>query len=335
MKVSFILDEISLESDTCSILEQLMGLYPDHHIFGICHRQGQVSARIEWGKIQSSFLSHWKKNTEQLDFMAIKALDSLSHQKELLNSDLIIVLSSGISHLIDLPSEVRKIYYFLRPAIKSTSIFNRLFSSFVENKIETWKPGSNSYLVFSSEDLKNKMGLQGKVIPNFYQKSCVHQKVSNVDNIIVYSQLSPFKVSEIQHLMTDKTVLYFEGWEVPLSLSKLNLKKVYSKKNLQEFLKTQFDGERIKMWDFSNAWNPLWGFKALMDEMEFYCLNNSLNLNLFSEYAHYFDLRKLENEFKIANKSIDLAKARRHSMKNNPRLFKSRFKHFTMQHHLN
>jgi hypothetical protein len=336
-KALFILDELSELGECVPALEQLVGLYPDHHIFAIKHDQGRVTPRLEWSRIYSTFLKQFSGRLSRYAFLVPGALKGLGQQVPLDDYDLFIVLSAGMAHWVPLPEEKEKIYYFLQSRPKSGSAWwKKPFEQYLEVKERGWKPPNHSKIFYSSDFLAKEKSLRGEKLPHFYAPLSCQFDVSNQKRdqvLVVYRDLSS-EVTEFCEKTLEAGLRVF-AFNPEQPSHSIHLEKghifVFGEQDHHKVQKELMKDVRLLV-DFGEFENPQWVYAALMHEVQVWLLDSVLNRELFPKGTDFF---RQAHQIDLARNTDDSVKAenRKVALKNNARLFKNRFKFAMMQKH--
>ncbi|RLA65545.1 MAG: hypothetical protein DRQ88_01950 [Epsilonproteobacteria bacterium] len=169
MKIALTIDHLIAREHSTAIFEEIMGLYKDAEIWTIVHNEGAVLGPIEMRKIHSSFLSHKvkdKKKFKKLSFLVPSAANKLFIP---CSFDLIINISTGLSHGIKKCKETKQITYLYDfNLLKDETITGKIFKGYLKkwslNKIK-----QSDLLLTSSKFLNQSLGLNGKVVYPFFK----------------------------------------------------------------------------------------------------------------------------------------------------------------------
>jgi len=169
MKIALTLDHLIAREHSTAIFEEIMGLYKDAEIWTIVHNQGGVLGPVEMRKIHSSFLSH--KVKDKSSFKKLSFLGPSAAKKLFIpcSFDLIINISTGLSHGIKKCKETKQVTYLydFMPG-DNISFIGKIFKSYLRKwSLENIK--QSDLLLTSSNTLNKSLGLNGKVIYPFFK----------------------------------------------------------------------------------------------------------------------------------------------------------------------
>ena len=169
MKMALTLDHLIARVHATAIFEEIMGLYKDAEIWTIVHNRGGVLGPVEMRKIHSSFLSH--KVKDKSSFKKLSFLGPSAAKKLFIpcSYDLIINISTGLSHGIKKCKETKQVTYLydFLPSDNS-SFIGKIFKSYLRKwSLENIK--QSDLLLTSSHTLNKSLGLNGKVLYPFFK----------------------------------------------------------------------------------------------------------------------------------------------------------------------
>ncbi|TDJ06177.1 MAG: hypothetical protein E2O68_05440 [Deltaproteobacteria bacterium] len=169
MKIALTIDHLIAREHSTAIFEEIMGLYKDAEIWTIVHKQGGVLGPIEMRKIHSSFLSHKVKNIntfKKLSFLGPSAAKKLFIP---CSYDLIINISTGLSHGIKKCKETKQVTYLYDFSPSDSGTFmQKIFKGHLKKwSLEHIK--QSDFLLTSSKYLNKSLGLNGKVLYPFFK----------------------------------------------------------------------------------------------------------------------------------------------------------------------
>lgn len=170
VKVAIVCDQLVHFDLSISILEQWLEFFPDAKLFALAHRPGQTSKRVEERHIYSSFLSNLvsdQKALSKYSFLFPTAAKSIELPED---TELVLTLSSGFSHLVKIPLGAKHLCYFLG----------------------------------ESEGVANLSGL-GKIFHPFLKKAST-RALSEVDTLMLTSDVEKEKIEKLIHFTRTKVL---------------------------------------------------------------------------------------------------------------------------------
>lgn len=169
MKIALTIDHLIAREHSTALFEEIMGLYKDAEIWTIVHNEGGVLGPVEMRKIHSSFLSHKvkdKSSFKKLSFLGPSAAGKLFIP---CSYDLIINISTGLSHGIKKCKETKQVTYLYDFIPTDSKTFTeKIFKGYLK-KWSLDKLKQSDLLLTSSKNLNKSLGLNGKVIYPFFK----------------------------------------------------------------------------------------------------------------------------------------------------------------------
>jgi len=168
MKVAFAIDFLLERNQEVFLLELLLAGFPDAEIYTLAHAKGKILGRIENHKIISSPLSRFVQTYDHLKQSSWMIPSAIKQLKITSDVDKLIVLSSGWAHAFESNSSTERFVWLSHFSDKTAlSGWKKVFKYHHQNlQLQSLKHEKN--LAFSSQALKNDLGLEGRVIyPGF------------------------------------------------------------------------------------------------------------------------------------------------------------------------
>lgn len=160
MKVVISCDELVEKSHVTEMVELFGELFPHSELYTLAHKIGAIPGKLEMRKIHSSFLSHKVKKSDDLLNYAFSIPTAAKNLFIPCSVDLIINISSGMSHGIRKCDKTKQITYFYGDNFlknQKKGFFKKIFSSFTRNWALTQLEKADK-VYFSTERLEKEYG---------------------------------------------------------------------------------------------------------------------------------------------------------------------------------
>ncbi len=229
-KVVIATDFLIERDDATLYLDLLVTMYPKATLMTLSFQEGKILGEIEMRKIQASFLSHKIKRKDDIGKYFYLIPSAMKSMKVPEDTDLLITISHGFIHGLDVPLSTKHLCYFYQDFKPKLSFVNKLFYPYVR-KFQT-----NSYKTLPHLYSTSKLTTNEVIQPCF--------KTQDFPLIMNPEYAHDYYVVEGDN--TDATTLK----TILTALKRLKvLVKVTGDNPLLNKLKTEFhDGAYIEFW---------------------------------------------------------------------------------------
>ncbi|MFZ4714146.1 MAG: glycosyltransferase [Bacteriovoracaceae bacterium] len=132
-KVVIATDFLFERNDSTLYLDLLVSMYPDASLMTLSFQEGKILGEIEHRKIQASFLSHKIKEKKDIGKYLYLIPNAVKSMKVPADTDLLITLSAGYIHGLDVPLTTKHLCYFYEESKPELTLLNKLFYPFVKS----------------------------------------------------------------------------------------------------------------------------------------------------------------------------------------------------------
>ena len=335
MKVAFAIDFLLERNQEVFLLELLLAGFPDAEIYTLAHAKGKILGRIENHRIISSPLSRFVQSYEHLGKASWLIPSSVKELKISPEIDKLIVISSGWAHTIETSPKTERFVWLshFSEATKLTG-WKKIFKLYHQGQQLNSLKGEK-HLAFSSEVLKNDLGLEGRVIYPGYKTEDFHLVSDDIHTGIYTHHLVHLKGSnqiKVRELVSSalkmKIPLKFVGPDESYSDLKVH-------KEL-EFIGDHCDATTAAMthdaravWCLSEGSFPVQALGALACGRPAVVMDTPVNRELLPQEAVWVLEKDINGILAEADKNYltsDKKVLRRMALKYNERLFKNQFR---------
>lgn len=271
MKVAITCDQIIKRTHAHEIVELLLGQYPEAEIFTLAHIPSKVLGPIETRPIHSSFLSNLVKSPEDLNKYSFLIPSACEKLKISCSFDLVIDVSSGLSHAISACEKSLRKTFLYNWTIPHKGIMAKMFKTSNKN-FSLKKLKEKKYVALSSLALKEELKFEAASIVRPYFNSAEFPFVSErreflpgkIDFIAINADIALSVAKELAFKLKEKKLSFiFFGDDQHL----LKLKKIIGE---DHFFGERCDGDlapflagALATIDFSADLFPLNSLKSL------------------------------------------------------------------------
>ncbi len=334
MKIAFAIDFLLERNQEVFLLELLLAGFPDADIYTLAHAKGKILGRIENHKIISSPLTRFVQSYEQLKPFSWMIPSSIKQLKLSADIDKLIIISSGWAHTIESHPQTERFVWLSHFSDKTAlSGWKKVFKYYHQGlQLKTLAFEKN--LAFSSQSLKNDLGLEGRVIYPGYKTEDFHLVDEEIHTGIYTHHLVLLKGAEESRVR--ELVTISQEQDIPLKF--VGPDEAYNdlKKNKSlEFIGDHCDATTAAMthdaravWSFSEGF-PAQALGALACGRPAVVLDSAINQEVLPQEAVWIMGKTLETTLSEAEKSYlsaDKKSLRRMGLKYNERLFKNQFR---------
>lgn len=334
MKVAFAIDFLLERNQEVFLLELLLAGFPEAEIYTLAHAKGKILGRIENHRIISSPLSRFVQSYDHLKKASWMIPSSIKQLKINPDIDKLIVISSGWAHTFQTQDKTER-YIWLSHFSELTKLsgWKKIFKLYHQGQqLNSLK--NEKHLAFSSESLKQNVGLEGRVIYPGYKTEDFHLVSDEIHtglythHLVHLKGAQESKVRELASLALKKKIpLKFVGPDDSYSDLKTNKDLEFIGDHCEATTAAMTHDARA-VWCLGSGF-PAQALGALACGRPAVVLENSINSELLPQEAVWTISHSVEATLEEADKnylSSDKKVLRRMGLKFNERLFKNQFR---------